>query len=66
MKPSNTAKTAFVTKNVCFAFKWMSFGLSGAQSTFQKAVKKILKPLLGKITLEDDKMFLFFKVFVQR
>lgn len=29
MKPEDTAKTAFITSNGCFAFKRMSFGLSG-------------------------------------
>lgn len=49
-------KTAFIKKSVCYAFKRTSFDLSGAPCTFQKAMNKIFKPLLGKeilLYLED-------------
>lgn len=48
MKFQDTSKTTFITKKDCFTFKWMNFGLFGAPSMFQKAMNKILKPMLGK------------------
>ncbi|GFT43468.1 retrovirus-related Pol polyprotein from transposon 17.6 [Trichonephila clavipes] len=47
VNPSDIAKTAFVTKNDTYAFRRMSFGLSGASLNFQKAIDIILKPLIG-------------------
>lgn len=47
-KPGNIAKTAFITMNVCFAFKRIYFALYGSPSTCQKAVNTILRRLLGK------------------
>ncbi|GFY14908.1 retrovirus-related Pol polyprotein from transposon 297 [Trichonephila clavipes] len=41
-------KTAFVTKNGIYVFRKMPFGLSGAAPNFQKAIQKILKPIIGK------------------
>ncbi|GFY23360.1 retrovirus-related Pol polyprotein from transposon 297 [Trichonephila clavipes] len=48
MNPSDIVKTAFVTKNDTYAFRRMSFGLSGAAPNFQKAIDIILKPVIGK------------------
>ncbi|GFV00375.1 retrovirus-related Pol polyprotein from transposon 297 [Trichonephila clavipes] len=45
---SDIVKTAFVTKNGTYAFRRMPFGLSGAAPNFQKAIDKILKPVIGK------------------
>ncbi|GFU29989.1 retrovirus-related Pol polyprotein from transposon 297 [Trichonephila clavipes] len=47
VKPSDIAKTAFVTKNGTYAFCRMPFGLSGADLNFQKAID-ILKPVIEK------------------
>lgn len=46
MNPKDIIKTAFISSNR--TFKRMSFDLSRAPSTFQKAMNTILKPLLGK------------------
>ncbi|GFX35368.1 retrovirus-related Pol polyprotein from transposon opus [Trichonephila clavipes] len=48
VNPSDIVKTAFVTKNDTYAFRRMSFGLSGAAPNFQKAIDIILKPVIGK------------------
>ncbi|GFY13513.1 retrovirus-related Pol polyprotein from transposon opus [Trichonephila clavipes] len=48
VNPSDTVKTAFVTKNGTYAFRRMPFGLSGAAPNFQKAIDIILKPVIGK------------------
>ncbi|GFT08643.1 retrovirus-related Pol polyprotein from transposon 297 [Trichonephila clavipes] len=44
VNPSDIAKTAFVT----YAFRHMSFGLSGAAPNFPKTIDLILKPVIGK------------------
>lgn len=51
MKPVDIAKTALITSNNYFAGKRMSFGLSGAPSTFRKVLNTTLKSLLGKVVL---------------
>lgn len=51
MMPEDMAKSTFITSNGCFDFKRMSFGLSGALYTFQKAMNTILKHLIGKSAL---------------
>ncbi|GFU31969.1 retrovirus-related Pol polyprotein from transposon 297, partial [Trichonephila clavipes] len=48
VNPSDTAKTAFVKKNGTYAFRRMSFSLSGAAPNFQKTIHIILKPMIGK------------------
>ncbi|GFW08349.1 retrovirus-related Pol polyprotein from transposon opus [Trichonephila clavipes] len=48
VSPSDIVKTTFVTKNGTYAFRRMPFGLSGAAPNFQKAIDKILKPVIGK------------------
>ncbi|GFY11941.1 retrovirus-related Pol polyprotein from transposon gypsy [Trichonephila clavipes] len=48
VNPSDIVKTAFVTKNGTYAFRRMSFGLSGAAPNFQKAIDIILKHVIGK------------------
>ncbi|GFY12038.1 retrovirus-related Pol polyprotein from transposon 297 [Trichonephila clavipes] len=48
VNPSDIVKTAFVTKNGTYAFRRMSFGLSGAAPNSQKAIDIILKPVIGK------------------
>ncbi|GFY31678.1 retrovirus-related Pol polyprotein from transposon 297 [Trichonephila clavipes] len=48
VNPSDIVKIAFVTKNGTYAFRRMSFGLSGAAPNFQKAIIIILKPVIGK------------------
>ena len=45
---SDIKKPAFITKYGMFGFIRMPFRLSGAPSSFQKAMDKILKPVLGK------------------
>ncbi|GFW04660.1 transposon Ty3-I Gag-Pol polyprotein [Trichonephila clavipes] len=45
---SDIVKTAFVTENGSYAFRRMSFGLSGTAPNFQKAIDIILKPVIGK------------------
>lgn len=48
MKPKNITKIVPITKNVCFVFKLRSASFSDAPFTFQKAMHKIPRPLLGK------------------
>ncbi|GFX15097.1 retrovirus-related Pol polyprotein from transposon opus [Trichonephila clavipes] len=48
MNLSDIVKTAFVTKKGTYAFRRLSFGLSGAVPNFQKAIDIILKPVIGK------------------
>ncbi|GFW77577.1 retrovirus-related Pol polyprotein from transposon gypsy [Trichonephila clavipes] len=48
VKPSDIALTAFVTKNDTYAFRRISFGLSGAAPNFQKATDIILNLVIGK------------------
>ncbi|GFY29912.1 retrovirus-related Pol polyprotein from transposon 297 [Trichonephila clavipes] len=48
VNPSDTVKTAFVTKNVTYAFRRMPFGLSGSAPNFQKAIDIVLNPGIGK------------------
>ncbi|GFX09587.1 retrovirus-related Pol polyprotein from transposon gypsy [Trichonephila clavipes] len=48
LNPSDIVKTAFVKKNVTYAFRRMPFGLSGKVPNFQKAIDIILKPVIGK------------------
>ncbi|GFY11959.1 retrovirus-related Pol polyprotein from transposon opus [Trichonephila clavipes] len=48
VNPSDIVKTAFVTKNGTYAFRRMSFGLSGAAPNFQKAIDIILKHVIGQ------------------
>lgn len=47
MKTEDIAKTAFIMRNGCFTFK-DEFYLFGASSTFQKAMNRILRLLIGK------------------
>lgn len=51
MKPEDIAKSALITSNDYFPCKRMSFGLSGAPSTFRKAMNTTLKSLLGNVVL---------------
>ncbi|GFX92350.1 retrovirus-related Pol polyprotein from transposon 297 [Trichonephila clavipes] len=48
ISPKDIEKTAFITRNVTFAFLRMPFGLSGAVPNFQKAIDIILKPVFGR------------------
>lgn len=48
MKPEDVPMTTFNMRNGCFAFKRMSFGLSGAPFTFQKVMNTIFRTVLGK------------------
>ncbi|GFV74577.1 retrovirus-related Pol polyprotein from transposon opus [Trichonephila clavipes] len=48
VNPCDIVKTAFVTKNGTYAFRRMSFGLSGVAPNFQKAIDIILRPVIGK------------------
>ncbi|GFV02192.1 retrovirus-related Pol polyprotein from transposon opus [Trichonephila clavipes] len=48
VNPSDIVKTAFVIINGTYAFRRMSFGLSGVAPNFQKAIDIILKPVIGK------------------
>ncbi|GFV15301.1 retrovirus-related Pol polyprotein from transposon gypsy [Trichonephila clavipes] len=48
VNPSDTVKTAFVTKSGTYAFRRLPFGLSGVAPNFQKAIDIILKPVIGK------------------
>ncbi|GFW98267.1 retrovirus-related Pol polyprotein from transposon 297 [Trichonephila clavipes] len=41
-------KTAFIPRNGTCAFLRMLFGLSGVAPKFQKAIDKILKPVIGR------------------
>lgn len=47
VKTEDIAKTAFIMRNGCFTFK-DEFYLFGASSTFQKAMNRILRLLIGK------------------
>jgi hypothetical protein len=51
MAPEDCYKTAFLTHVGHYEFKVMSFGLTGAPHTFQKAMNSTLAPLLRKCTL---------------
>lgn len=51
LRSEDNAKSAFITSSECFAFKSMSFDLSEATSSFQKAMDNILKTLLCKSVL---------------
>lgn len=42
------SKTAFITSIWCFASKRISFGLSGALSTFKNAMNTVFRLFLGK------------------
>ncbi|GFU89416.1 retrovirus-related Pol polyprotein from transposon opus [Trichonephila clavipes] len=53
ISPKDIEKTAFITRNVTFAFLRMPFGLSGAAPNFQKAIDIILKPVIGRFVLVD-------------
>jgi hypothetical protein len=51
MEPLDSYKTAFQTHNGQYEFRVMSFGLTGAPHTFQKAMNHTLAPLLRKSAL---------------
>jgi hypothetical protein len=51
MEPSDYFKTAFQTHAVHYEFNVMSFGLTGAPHSFQKAMNPTLAPLLRKCVL---------------
>ncbi|GFU95054.1 retrovirus-related Pol polyprotein from transposon 17.6 [Trichonephila clavipes] len=48
ISPKDIKKTAFITRNVTFAFLRMPFGLSGAAPNFQRAIDIILQPVIGR------------------
>ena len=47
MRSKDIEEMAFIRKNVCYTFKRMAFGLSGAPMTFQWTMEIILLPVLG-------------------
>jgi hypothetical protein len=51
MHPKDCFKTAFQTHNGHYEFRVMSFGLTGAPHSFQKAMNSTLAPLLRKCAL---------------
>jgi hypothetical protein len=51
MDPTDTFKTAFQTHEGHYEFRAMSFGLTGAPHTFQRAMNATLSSLLRKIVL---------------
>ena len=51
VKEDDQFKTAFTTKWGTYAYKKMSFGLSNAGATFQRAMDMALKGLINKIVL---------------
>jgi hypothetical protein len=51
MNPADTHKTAFQTHSGYFEFRVMSFGLTGAPHSFQRAMNSILTPILRKFAL---------------
>jgi hypothetical protein len=51
MDPVDCFKTAFQTNNGHYEFKVISFGLTGAPHSFQKAMNSTLAPLLRKCAL---------------
>ena len=50
MRSKDIEEMAFIRKNVCYTFKRMAFGLSGAPMTFQWTMEIILRPVLGFLT----------------
>ncbi|GFV64337.1 retrovirus-related Pol polyprotein from transposon 297 [Trichonephila clavipes] len=48
INPRDIEKTGFITRNGIFAFYRMPFNLSGVAPNFQKAIDRILKPVLGR------------------
>jgi hypothetical protein len=51
MNPEDCFKTAFQTHSRHYEFRVMSFGLTGAPHTFQRAMNSTLAPLLRKSVL---------------
>jgi hypothetical protein len=56
MKPEDEVKTAFKSYHDHYEFKVMSFGLTGAPTTFQNTMTMMLAPLLrkGVLVFIDD------------
>jgi hypothetical protein len=51
MNPADAFKTTFQTHSGHYEFRVMSFGLTGAPHSFQKAMNSTLAPLLRKCVL---------------
>ncbi|GFS74828.1 retrovirus-related Pol polyprotein from transposon 297 [Trichonephila clavipes] len=51
VNPSDIVQTTFVTKNGTYAFRRITFGLSGAVPNFQKVIDILLKPVRGKFVI---------------
>ncbi|GFX55803.1 retrovirus-related Pol polyprotein from transposon 297 [Trichonephila clavipes] len=66
VNPSDIAKTVFVTKNGIYAFRRMSFVLSGADPNFQMVIDIILKPVIEKfVNLYMDDVIILSPSFTQ-
>ena len=47
MHPPNSEKMAFITSHELYYYNFMPFGLKNAETTYQRLVTKIFRPLLG-------------------